>query len=384
MIKKIKNPLIEKSRFLIIPEPFEGEIFSSWFTRCAYAHKTHPRTFWNLHFPKDKFIYTITPNIDATISDEVLQVISLKTSFSMTKLKSMTMMFYDGYLQEQIIRNGTNKFLTNYRFCPKCWQEDKIPYIRKEHRIVFSTFCKKHKCYLQDKCPKCQTPISAFKMFENELTYEFCSNCGFKLINSNIKYVRNEIKYDLNCKLIDILNKGYVQLGDYYIYSFLFFDVISHICRLILLTKKSKVNGIENRILKRISEKVFSTAKSSFSQISIKEQYILFSIILSIFEEFPKRLELFITKNNLTNFEMIRDMKIIPYWYHKFVNDIQPKTIYDAKMITEEEILNGINYLRKRDILVNQANLTKLLECNFFSSYNQLKSLLKKLKNNEL
>lgn len=383
MIKKIKNPLIEKSRFLIIPEPFEGEIFSSWFVRCAYAHKTHPKTFWNLHLPKDKFIYTITPNIDATISDEILQVISLKTSFSMTKLKNMTMMFYDGYLQEQIIRNGTNKYLTNYRFCPRCWQEDKIPYIRKEHRIVFSTFCKKHKCYLQDKCPKCQTPISAFKMFGNELTYEFCSNCGFELINSDIKYVKNAIKYDLNYKLIDILNKGYIQLGDYYIYSFLFFDVISHICRLILLTKKSKVNSIENRILKRISEKVFSTAKSSFSQISIKEQHILFNIIISIFEEFPEKFGLFMTENNLSNFQMIRDMDTIPYWYHKSVNDIQPKIIYDAKMITEEEILNGINHLRKRDILVNQANLTKLLECNFFSSYNQLKNLLKKLKKNE-
>ena len=277
MIKKIKNPLIEKSRFLIIPEPFEGEIFSSWFARCAYAHKTHPKTFWNLHFPRDKFIYTITPNIDATISDEVLQIISLKTSFSMTKLKNMTMMFYDSYLQEQIIRNGTNKFLTNYRFCPKCWQEDKIPYIRKEHRIVFSTFCKKHKCYLQDKCPKCKTPISAFKMFENELTYEFCSNCGFELVNSDIKYIKNRIKYNLNCKLVDILDKGYIQLKDYYIYSFLFFDVIAHICRLILLTKKSKVNGIENRILKRISERVLSTAKSSLSQISIKEQHILFT-----------------------------------------------------------------------------------------------------------
>lgn len=384
MIKKIKNPLIEKSRFLIIPEPFEGEIFSSWFARCAYAHKTHPKTFWHLHFPKDKFIYTITPNIDATISDEVLQVISLKTSFSMTKLKSMTMMFYNGYLQEQIIRNGTNKFLTNYRFCPKCWQEDKIPYIRKEHRIVFSTFCEKHKCYLQDKCPKCQTPISAFKMFGNELTYEFCSNCGFELINSDIKYVKNAIKYDLNYKLIDILNKGYIQLGDYYIYSFLFFDVISHICRLILLTKKSKVNSIENRILKRISEKVFSTAKSSFSQISIKEQHILFNIIISIFEEFPEKFGLFMTENNLSNFQMIRDMDTIPYWYHKSVNDIQPKIIYDAKMITEEEILNGIKYLKKKDILVNQSNLTKLLGYNFFSSYNQLKSLLKKLKNNEL
>lgn len=383
MIKKIKNPLIEKSRFLIIPEPFEDEIFSSWFARCAYAHKTHPKTFWHLHFPKDKFIYTITPNIDATISDEVLRVISLKTSFSMTKLRSMTMMFYDSYLQEQIIRNGTNKFLTNYRFCSKCWQEDKIPYIRKEHRIVFSTFCKKHKCYLQDKCPKCQRPISAFKMFENELPYEFCSNCGFELVNSDIKYVKSNIKYDLNCKLIDILNKGYVQLGDYYIYSFLFFDVISHICRLILLTKKSKINSIENGILKRIYEKNFSTAKSSFSQISIREQYMLFSIITSIFEEFPKRLELFITKNNLTNFKMIRDMKKIPYWYQESINEISPKVIYNARMISEKEILNGIKYLKKREILVNQANLTKLLGYNFFSSYSQLKNLVKKFKNNE-
>jgi Zn ribbon nucleic-acid-binding protein len=381
MIKKIKNPLIEKSRFLIIPEPFEGEIFSSWLARCAYAHKTHPKTFWHLHFPKDKFIYTLTPNIDATISDEVLQVISLKTSFSMTKLKNMTMMFYDSYLQEQIIRNGINKFLTNYRFCPKCWQEDKIPYIRKEHRIVFSTFCKKHKCYLQDKCPKCKTPISAFKMFENELTYEFCSNCGFELVNSDIKYVRNEIKYDLNCKLIDILNKGYVQLGDYYIYSFLFFDVISHICRLILLTKKIKVNGIENRILKKISEKVFSTAKSSFSQISIKAQYILFSIIISIFEEFPEKFGLFISKNKLSNFDMVKDMKNIPYWYEKSVNEISPKISYDARMLTEEEILNGIKYLRQRDILVNQAILTKLLGYNFFSSYSQLKKIFIKLLN---
>ena len=52
MIKKIKNPLIEKSRFLIIPEPFEGEIFSSWFARCAYAHKTHPKHFGIYTFQK--------------------------------------------------------------------------------------------------------------------------------------------------------------------------------------------------------------------------------------------------------------------------------------------------------------------------------------------
>lgn len=377
MIKKIKNPLIEKSRFLIIPEPFEGEIFSSWFARCAYAHKTHPRTFWHLHFPKDKFIYTLSQNIDASVSDEILQILSIKTTFSFLKLRNMTMKSYDGFLQEEIISNGNNKFLTNYRFCPKCLKEDKIPYFKKEHRVVFSTFCKKHKCYLQDKCPKCQSQISVLKMFNNELSYEYCCNCGFKLANSDVKYIKNKSKYELNFSLINIMEKGYIQLGDYYIYSFLFFEVISHISKLILSSKKIRINGIENRILKQISKKTFLSSKSSFSQISIKEQYLLFSIILSIFEKFPKNLELFISQNKLSNFDMLKDMKNIPYWYEKLVNDISPKVIYSARMVSKEEILNGIKYLKKRDILVNQSNLTKLLGYNFFSSYNQLRNLLK-------
>lgn len=354
MIKKIKNPLIEKSRFLIIPEPFEGEIFSSWFARCAYAHKTHPKTFWNLHFPKNKYICTLTHNIDASVTDEILQILSIKTSFGIKKLRNMTMLAYEGYLQEQIIRNGTNKFLTNYRICPKCWKEDKVPYIRKENRIIFSTFCKKHKCFLIDKCPKCQTLIFPFKMFKNEFTYEFCNNCGFELANSEINDIRNEYRYKMNHKLFDVLYKGYIELENYYIYSFLFFDVIAHICRLILMNKK--FNMSEKRILNYITKKKFSKAKSSFSQLSIKEQFILFSVIMNIFEEFPKRFELFMLENKLSNFEMIRDMKNVPYWYEKSVNEVSPKIIYNSKIVTEREILNGIKYLEKRNILVNQVN----------------------------
>lgn len=100
---------------------------------------------------------------------------------------------------------------------------------------------------------------------------------------------------------------------------------------------------------------------------------------MNIFEEFPKRFELFMLENKLSNFEMIRDMKNVPYWYEKSVNEVSPKIIYNSKIVTEREILNGIKYLEKRNILVNQANLTKLLGFNFFSSYNQLKELFYKL-----
>lgn len=109
---------------------------------------------------------------------------------------------------------------------------------------------------------------------------------------------------------------------------------------------------------------------------------MLFGIIISIFQEFPEKLESFMTQNQLSNFEMVRDIKVVPYWYEESVNEISPKIVYIARMISEEEILNGIKYLKKRDILVNKSNLTKLLGCNFFSSYSKLKYLFRKLSSN--
>ncbi len=76
---------------------------------------------------------------------------------------------------------------------------------------------------------------------------------------------------------------------------------------------------------------------------------------------------------------MLRDMKVIPYWYEKSVNNISFKIVYLSRMITEEEIINGINYLKEKDILINQVNLTKLLGTNFFSTYNKLRGILNNL-----
>lgn len=379
MIRGIKNPLIEKSKFLITPEPFENEIFSSWFARCAYAHHTYPKTFWHLHFPLKKFTYNLTPNIDASILEDVLEVLSEKTSFPVKKLRNMTMPSYDGYLQEEIIRNGSNKFLTQYRFCPKCWEEEKIPYLKKEHRIVFYTFCKKHKCYLHDKCPKCNTPINPYKMYNNELKYNFCTKCGFELCKTDVQYIEKNILYESNTQLLEVLEKGYINLGEFIIYSFSFFDILAHVSKLILLHKKIIIKNSENIFLKNFNSNTFSKTNNSFSRISIYEQYLLFGIIMNLFESFPKELKKYMLHNKLSYFDMLQDIKEVPYWYETTINDISPKIIYCARMITDKEIVNAISYLEKRKLIVNQANLTNLLNCNFFSSYNHLKHFLKKL-----
>lgn len=44
-----------------------------------------------------------------------------------------------------------------------------------------------------------------------------------------------------------------------------------------------------------------------------------------------EKLKSFMTQNKLSNFEMLRDIKVVPYWYEKSVNEISPKIVYFSK-----------------------------------------------------
>jgi hypothetical protein len=152
---------LKNSCFLIVPEPQENEVFTSWLVRTAYAHKTHPHTFVNLFLGGNhkSFFHT---DIDVSISEILINNIKNKT-YNKKDIYSLALKTYSGYLQEEIIDNGYNKFLTSLRFCPTCLREDKIPYFRKSWRVVFSTVCLTHNCFLHDCCPKCSCKLDISK-----------------------------------------------------------------------------------------------------------------------------------------------------------------------------------------------------------------------------
>ena len=118
IIKKISNPTIRKKPFIIIPKPLNNELLTSWLSRTAYAHYTHPHTFVNLHLGL-KYQNTSLHNFDAIVSNKMINLIKKKCN-NKINIFNMSLKSYNSYLQENIIDNGLNRFLCNLRFCPVC------------------------------------------------------------------------------------------------------------------------------------------------------------------------------------------------------------------------------------------------------------------------
>ena len=106
--------------------------------------------------------------------------------------------------------------------------------------------------------------------------------------------------------------------------------------------------------------------------LSIKEQFIIFSIIMDLFEEYPIKFKRFILENKISHWQMTRDMPYISYWYNELINCITPREIYNSRMITDEEIQNAKKYLILHGIEVNKSSMSRITGCNFHSSYNNL------------
>lgn len=370
IIKKIKNLAIKNAKFIIVPKIYHDELLSSWFVRTAYAHHTHPHTFLQLHLGENGHAIS-SDNFDINITDDEIKILENKSD--KIGLYEMTLKSYSGFLQENIITNGTNILLCSQRFCPKCLRESVI-YFRKHWRIVFNTVCIKHKCYLYDACPKCKCKIIISKIYGKNKSFKYCYNCGFDLSKSIVKPLQ---KLGLNIKYVDkintILDDGYIQFKNFIVYSFVFFNVIIQISKKILRHKK--YHGIEKIKLSKylnVKQKMRSNI-SIFNQISIKEQFILFSIIMKLFENYPINFHSYISINKLTYWQMIRDMENVSFWYSNLLNTISPKEIYLSKMITKEEIKNAKEYLIKNNIEVNKSSMSRITGCNFHSSYNKLK-----------
>jgi Zn ribbon nucleic-acid-binding protein len=377
MIKHAKIIKLKNKNFLITPVPLKNELFSSWLIRTAYAHKTHPHTFVNL-FLDVKHGAFFSTNIDVTIDKNIIELIEQKSNHNLD-INSLTLNTYAGYLQEKIVTMGLNKFLCSLRFCPVCLREDKIPYFRKEWKVVFSTICVKHNCFLYDKCPQCKSNLDISKMYKNKLTFTYCYKCGFELskirkLTINKKY-HSGIRYSKT--ILNTLDNGYISLKNDCIYSFYFFDVLAKMAKLII--KKNKVKTIEKNPLFGILKTTCKNKRSrkpAYISISIKEQFALFGLVMHLFKRYPYSLERFIKLNRLSHWTLVRDMDYLPFWFNSLLDTIQPRYIPISRMINNEEIKNAKKYFLSHNLVINKANFSRLFGCNFFSKYNHLEELL--------
>jgi hypothetical protein len=92
--------------------------------------------------------------------------------------------------------------------------------------------------------------------------------------------------------LFEILEKGYVKLGLTPIYSFYFFDVMAQLSKIILKHEKFKFleEFIPIRTLRNWKNMKLKNVAPVYTQISIKDQFMLFGSIVAISISLPTNL----------------------------------------------------------------------------------------------
>ena len=366
MIKKVKNPAITASRFLLIPKPLPDEILSSWLARTAYAHLTHPKTFMNMHFSTGKFNWR--PNFDASVSDDVLRIIEQKSTLSFATIYQMSLKSYESYLQESIIPDGLNTFIVPQRFCPVCLREDQFPYYRKNWKVLFSTVCFKHHCYLYDRCPSCGALLKLANMYRNTLPFVFCHKCGFdlrkarkltvpKTFNSAFKRMR---------RIHSILKRGYIVFNKIPVCSFFFFEVFVQIAKLMLAYKKNGSIDHQSKIINIAKRTSFTKTQPVIRELNIPQQFIVLSAIMELFRDYPKNFDRFVKANTLTHWLLTKELREIAFWYEKLLDKVTPKTCFTSDLLTEQEIKNAIKWLKIQGIDINKSSLQKIFKCDFY------------------
>jgi len=176
---------VKQHRFLGLPSIISGEAFSSWVWRVvATGLITKKQLLRKLKIKRQAHWVDGSPDL---LDIDVFQ--KKFNGFSIDVINS-TLLFFDTSLSKSKICCLTTDLLNKrpiYRYCPCCFKEDPIPYIRKNWRLAFSYICQIHHCFLEERCPACnnilnlEDPVLCDPEITGHISMQFCQVCGHDL-----------------------------------------------------------------------------------------------------------------------------------------------------------------------------------------------------------
>ncbi|MBI5641160.1 MAG: TniQ family protein [Nitrospirae bacterium] len=371
---------LDKQKFRYRVEPKKDELLSSWIVRVALVHLTDPATFVNLYLPAWRNILW-TRDIDIAADNTLLDALAMKSGIEHRELYNHTIRAYEGYLSETINPKTRNPFVQSLksrgrvklgygiRFCPKCLQKDAEPYFRRKWRLSFSTACVTHNCFLLDRCPYCGTPVTLCRSFLGKV-FPVCSRCRLDFRTANSEDV-DQGSYGLEAirRLYEILDTGMFRFVNRYAYSFLFFRVLRQFVR---ITKfQGYIRGLLNHevLTESIDFTVKKRRKNIIDYIPIREQYLVFSGLMKLFENYPQNFLSFCSLNHLRFTDLCRDIALLPFWYAEVVDRLNR----GGKKINIKEVRNAIAYLSKKQGWTCKEHVSKIM--GVYLDYGKTKGL---------
>jgi hypothetical protein len=370
--KKRNNAWVQDYFFLIVPQPLEDELLSSWLTRVALEHKRQLSIFLTL-FVKKEGNQVSRRDLDFIFDEKFLENLANKSNLKKEDIFQMSLRSEEGYLfscndclyPPLQIRKLTDKRTHNgLMYCPKCLAEDKIPYFRKKWRYQFYNACPKHKIFLTDRCWRCYEKINFTKIKHlkeicicHKCEKDFRENLVIK-INSNFEYGLKAINW-----FEKGLNDGYFIIDNEKINSLFVFESFTALRSLV--DRKDELNLEDFPLIEEYKIICKKLEKyNSKKALSIQKEFLLTSLVFYLFEKFPNNLLKFVNKNKLTHRDFIHGFKDISFWYKKIIDKIVPMENKIGREINESEVLGAIKYLESIGERINIINVAEIIGCH--------------------
>lgn len=275
------------------PHPQQGESLSCWIVRIAHANGLKAQTFCQREFGKEFQIWN--RDIDRNTPEWLREQISQKSGVSQKVVNNSTAKLYERRLFPTLHTSSQLRWfmpIKSYhrlhrgyalQYCPKCLQEDPIPYYRLAWRLALYTFCPKHQILMADRCPHCQAPIEFHRIelgkhniIEVE-TLDCCWQCGETLSDTLTQTV------DLHPKLVDSKWNGILRSIDRQFYpagglNYSNLTLLHQLCRL-LSSPKTRPN-LASHICNKggYPQPTLNQPKLIFEQRPISERHELLTL----------------------------------------------------------------------------------------------------------
>lgn len=217
--------------------PIEGEVLTSWYVRLAHGHGEKLNSFGRRLLGRGRQVSKC--DIDRAQWQELLDLLTQRTSIPAEALRAMTLLRYEGFLWGELPVRGPTRWILpvtlgqslarqgTLQFCGACLASDKVPFFRIDWRLAFFVWCPVHRLLMQDGCRQCGSPVRLHQsdvrrpLIGTDSGLLHCDVCGA----DRRAYVgaacgdHDLAGFDLQVRLTDALKVGHGAIGELRIHS---------------------------------------------------------------------------------------------------------------------------------------------------------------------
>lgn len=184
------------------PKPLAGETPASWFVRVAYANGHGPLELVRIlclqastlqHGNVEAEGYFSLRALDKGSSGaEAMRILAKATGVAVRVIDEMIR-------ATTHIEELNNLMLATHdsvwRFCPRCLQDDPVPYFRLDWRKGWHLLCPVHLVWLEDRCKHCEAHVDLDLYGPDSASLAVCATCGDCLGSQNIVDINERVRF---------------------------------------------------------------------------------------------------------------------------------------------------------------------------------------------